>query len=799
MRWTLKKTEKEKKVYLITIIVFILIPFFAVILLSIFINTQKKTNLTSLDEDSLRLVQALNLATVSIKKIISTRDRFVLDQEYNNIIHNLALEKVKAEGKMADLYEKIMDAIAQFNLNKEEKTRFLYAFERNKRIATWRAIGGTRAYGANPFSFLLSLGQSVISAYFNYKDVQAQMKEELDRNLWEIKKDEIEEINKLWQEWLRACWDASDKYGFEGKNLYVIRGGILDDYISGEQEPDVQKAMRKFEDLERNSLFLGSYPPYWLSYAIVAEKAGNKAKRDQCLDNFFKYHREILNRDPYLGRACVMRLRTIIEKPSALQDKNRIKEIEELLIKADRHLDKTDGHSRIFISAIYQKLGKPDEARRILQLNIDRNVDKDISQLALDNLNNGREVASGIPQVLAMLILKDNLESGKDLLTLEELQKLAEQGEPNAMAKLGERYLEGKGVPQDYDKARQWFEKAAGKGIAYAMYKLGWMYAKGKGVPQDYAKTRQWYEKSAEKGYANAMARLGEMYLEGKGVPQDYDKARQWFEKSAEKANASAMNNLGVMYKNGKGVPQDYDKARQWFEKSAEKGNAYAMNNLGEMYKNGKGVPQDYDKARQWYEKSAEKGNDRAMFNLGWMYYEGLGVPQDYDKARQWFEKSAEKGNADAMFNLGWMYAKGKGVPQDYEKARQWYEKSAEKGNADAMNNLGGMYKNGQGVPQDYDKARQWYEKSAEKGNASAMYNLGVMYEYVLGVPMDRVLAYAWYTLAMKYAGEDEDSDTYNTAKKNRDNLGITEEELKEAKELVNNYKPGTILKRKNY
>jgi len=636
-------------------------------------QTEREGNETSLDENSARLVQTLNLATVSIKKIINTENRIVLDQEYDNIINNLVFERVKAEKKVIDLYTKIMGVITQFKLNNEEKERFSNAFERSKKKAVWKAIGGVRAYGANPLSFVLSLAQSSISAFFNYKDVKSQMEEELDKELWEIKKDQIEQINELWQEWLSACWDTSSKYNFESKNLYVLRGGVLDNFISAEQEIDIDKAMRSFEDLERNSIFLSSYPPFWLSYAIVAEKAGNKAKRDQCLDNFFKYYREILNRDPYFGRACVMRLRTIIEKPSALQDKNRIKEIEELLIKADRHLDKTDGQSRIFISAIYQKLGKPDEARRILQLNIDRNVDKDISELALDNLNKGRDVASDIPQVLALFIQEEGTEDSKDILPLEELQRLAEQGEPNAMEKLGRKHFFGFGVPLDYVKARQWCEKSAEKGNAYAMSGLGQIYFLGLGVPQDYEKARQWYEKSAEKGDAWAMYILGGMYVDGQGVPQDYEKARQWYEKSAEKDNDDAMFNLGVMYVDGQGVPQDYDKARQWFEKSAEKGNAWAMYSLGGMYEDGQGVPQDYEKARQWYEKSAEKGNAMAMFNLGLMYYEGLGVPQDYDKARQWFEKAVEEGNAGAMMHLGDMYGNGEGVPKDRVLAYAWY------------------------------------------------------------------------------------------------------------------------------
>ena len=47
------------------------------------------------------------------------------------------------------------------------------------------------------------------------------------------------------------------------------------------------------------------------------------------------------------------------------------------------------------------------------------------------------------------------------------------------------------------------------------------MYANGQGVPQDYGKARQWYEKAAAQGLAAAQGNLGVMYANGHGVPQD--------------------------------------------------------------------------------------------------------------------------------------------------------------------------------------------------------------------------------------------------------------------------------------
>jgi TPR repeat protein len=146
---------------------------------------------------------------------------------------------------------------------------------------------------------------------------------------------------------------------------------------------------------------------------------------------------------------------------------------------------------------------------------------------------------------------------------------------------------------------------------------LARFYEKGYGVPQDYVKAREWYENAAAKGSSSAMKSLGMLYEEGRVVPKDYAKAREWYEKAvAESGNADAMIRLGLQYEN---VYQDYAKAREWYEKAAaDKDNfraAVAMRNLALLYENAHGVPQDYAKAREWYEKafSAEVSMERHL------------------------------------------------------------------------------------------------------------------------------------------------------------------------------------------
>ena len=74
--------------------------------------------------------------------------------------------------------------------------------------------------------------------------------------------------------------------------------------------------------------------------------------------------------------------------------------------------------------------------------------------------------------------------------------------------------------------------KAAEQGVADAQNDLGFMYASGKGVQQDDAKAAKWYCKAAEQGYAKAQYNLGVAYDSGEGVMQSDEAAADWYYKA---------------------------------------------------------------------------------------------------------------------------------------------------------------------------------------------------------------------------------------------------------------------------
>lgn len=136
-----------------------------------------------------------------------------------------------------------------------------------------------------------------------------------------------------------------------------------------------------------------------------------------------------------------------------------------------------------------------------------------------------------IPFFLTILVMSACSQEPVDYeqLTLAEVQKLVEQGDPGAQVNLGMRYSNGEGVSQDSAEAVGWYRMAAEQGDAVGQLRLGFGYRFGEGVPQNDAESVQWIRAAAEQGDALGMVWLGVSYEDGVGIPQDYVEAHKWF------------------------------------------------------------------------------------------------------------------------------------------------------------------------------------------------------------------------------------------------------------------------------
>jgi TPR repeat protein len=128
----------------------------------------------------------------------------------------------------------------------------------------------------------------------------------------------------------------------------------------------------------------------------------------------------------------------------------------------------------------------------------------------------------------------DAYNRGDYATALREWRPLAEQGNPSAQFRLGSLYENGDGVPRDFVKARQWYEKAAVQGDAMAQFYLGIQSAYGEGGPLDLVQAHMWYSLAAGNGNAHAPGYRDDLarQLTPAQIAEARKRAREWKPKS---------------------------------------------------------------------------------------------------------------------------------------------------------------------------------------------------------------------------------------------------------------------------
>lgn len=166
------------------------------------------------------------------------------------------------------------------------------------------------------------------------------------------------------------------------------------------------------------------------------------------------------------------------------------------------------------------------------------------------------------------------------------LRLAAANGDPSAQFEIGSRYAEGKGIKQDFEQARAWYQKSASQGFALSQYRLATFFERGLGVEKDAERARVWYERAARQDNVKAMHNLAVLAAStGKDHKPDYAKAARWFGEAAQRGLADSQFNLAILHANGLGVPEDPKQAYKWFALAAKGGDKEADRRRGAIEK----------------------------------------------------------------------------------------------------------------------------------------------------------------------------------------------------------------------
>lgn len=180
--------------------------------------------------------------------------------------------------------------------------------------------------------------------------------------------------------------------------------------------------------------------------------------------------------------------------------------------------------------------------------------------------------------------------------------KSAEQGYPDAYAKLGSAYIEGTYVPINKKKGFELIQKSVELNSKVGTFFLAIHNLTGLMVEKNIDKYIEYLKISADLGNRNALYFLGLEYQRGEYVERNIQKSVQYFKKSALQNHEKAMAKLGTIYYYGfNEIAADKTKGAFYIIKAAELCDFQSMEMAGLIFDSGDGVPANYIKAYAWY------------------------------------------------------------------------------------------------------------------------------------------------------------------------------------------------------
>ena len=249
-----------------------------------------------------------------------------------------------------------------------------------------------------------------------------------------------------------------------------------------------------------------------------------------------------------------------------------------------------------------------------------------------------------------------------------------------------ERSFDSGDVPGFFRQA----EALAARGDAQAAFLLGKAYHQGRGVPADTGKAREYYRLAAAQDHARAEHNLGVLDLEVEGRP---DLARGHFLRAlalglemptqanlgkAEQALCDQSGSIENCHAAGEAYLQAWriDRRIRYLD-AAVVGFAHACLRQRQTLLPA-GVPGDEDKdcrrAADLAEEGAALGSAPCAYNRG-VLDDAAGLPQS---ALPWFKLAAEGDFGQAAYTLGEMFERGRGTAPDEAAAQAWFRRSAE-------------------------------------------------------------------------------------------------------------------------
>lgn len=196
--------------------------------------------------------------------------------------------------------------------------------------------------------------------------------------------------------------------------------------------------------------------------------------------------------------------------------------------------------------------------------------------------------------------------SNNDAEGVEWLTRSADNGYAPAQVLIG-KLLKAKGVEKRERQIFHYFNAAADQAFPLGYYHVAECYYLGIGVPQNLNKALEFYKKAAT-DISDAVLMIARCY----DLMEDYDNAVIWYKKAIEADIPQAYNDIAFLYAEGKGVKQNIRKAHEMIDIAIQRNpnNPNFYDSKGEIYL----LERNVEMAREMWNKVLQldpKANER--------------------------------------------------------------------------------------------------------------------------------------------------------------------------------------------
>lgn len=329
------------------------------------------------------------------------------------------------------------------------------------------------------------------------------------------------------------------------------------------------------------------------------------------------------------------------------------------------------------------------------------------------------------------MLLKDGTGCEKDVTrAIEDLSRLAEKKDKEAIFLLGCCYIAGDGVPADPMNGLSMLWQARDMKYPEAAWALATMYDSGIYVSQNKKKATKLFRQSAEMGSEMGMHEYGLRLFSSAKDEKQVELGLSWLWRAARSECGEAQVSLGLILGQDFSPVNDTDQALYWLERAVSnevEGAAAAYASVWYNYNNRCFLDkEESDEVVQMLEDALKRGETSAAFMLGEFCREGEALPRDFDRAFKYYRMGQGHDNG-CIAGVAHCYLYGLGVEKnpslahrilsDYIDLDGDYRKTPL--TEMALLDLGDMYRDGNGVKQNPQTAAMIYSLAAQRTNSN--------------------------------------------------------------------------------